>query len=117
MKAIDLQYITHCTDNKYQLITIYRADNMLIYIKPSNTLMKCLLKQKDKPKSIKTGVNQIQQASLLPNRVNNHMTSNLIKGWNPKTDDKEDKKEDDKVWKKIVNIQIKKIIKKTTEYW
>ena len=52
---------------------------MLIYIKPSNTLMKQLLKQKDKPKSIKTGVNQIQQALLLLNEVNQHMTSNLIK--------------------------------------
>ena len=90
---------------------------MLIHIKPSNTLTKWLLKQKDKPKSIKTGVNQIRQASLLPNGVNHYMTSNLIKGWNPKTDDKEDKKEDDKVQKKIVNIQIKKTIKKTTEYW
>ena len=59
MKAIDLKYVTHCTDNKYQLITIYRADNMLIHIKLSNTLTKQLLKQKDKPKSIKTGVNLI----------------------------------------------------------
>ena len=79
MKVIDLQYITHCTDNEYQLITIHRADNMLIHIKPSKTLMKQLLKQKDKPNSIKTGVNQIQQASLLPNGISHHMTSNLIK--------------------------------------
>ena len=40
MKAMDLQYITHCTDNEYQLITIHRADNMLIHIKLSKTLMK-----------------------------------------------------------------------------
>ena len=79
MKVIDLQYITHCTDNEYQLITIHRADNMLIHIKPSKTLMKQLLKQKDKPKSIKTRVNQIHQSLLLPNRVITHMTSNLIK--------------------------------------
>ena len=52
---------------------------MLIHIKLSNILTKQLLKQKDKPKSIKTGVNQIQQASLLPKGVNHHMTSNLIK--------------------------------------
>ena len=96
---------------------IYRADDMLIHIKLSNTLTKWLLKQKDKLKSIKTEVNQIHQALLLPNRVNHYMTSILIKRWNPKTDDKEDKKEDDKVQKKIVNIQIKKTIKKTTEYW
>ena len=80
MKAMDLQYITYCTNNEYQLITIHRADNMLIHIKPSKTLMKQLLKQKDKPKSIKTGVNQIYQASLLLNGVNHHITSNLIKG-------------------------------------
>ena len=79
MKAIDLQYITHCTDNEYWLITIHRADDMLIHIKLSKTLMKQLLKQKDKPKSIKIEVNQIHQALLLPNRINHHMTSNLIK--------------------------------------
>ena len=76
---MDLQYITHCTDSEYQLITIHRADDMLIHIKPSKTLTKQLLKQKDKHNSIKTGVNIIQQASLLLNRVSNHMTSNLIK--------------------------------------
>ena len=80
MKAMDLQYIMHCTNNKYQLITIHGADNMLIHIKPSKTLTKQLLKQKDQPKSIKTRVNQIHQALLLPNGVNYHMTSNLIKG-------------------------------------
>ena len=79
MKAMDLQYITHCTNNEYQLITIHRADDMLIHIKLSKTLMKQLLKQKDKLKSIKIRVNQIHQASLLPNRINHHMTSNLIK--------------------------------------
>ena len=57
MKAMDLQYVTHCTDNEYQLITIHRADDTLIHIKPSKTLTKQLLKQKDKSKSIKTGAN------------------------------------------------------------
>ena len=77
---MDLQYITHCTNNEYQLITIHRADNMLIHIKLSKILMKQLMKQKDKLKSIKTRVNQIYQASLLLNGVNHHITSNLIKG-------------------------------------
>ena len=40
MKAIDLQYIMHCINNKYQLIMIHRADNTLIHIKPSKSLMK-----------------------------------------------------------------------------
>ena len=69
MKVMDLQYLTHCTDEDYKLITIHRADDTLIHIKPSKTLRKRLLKQKDKTKSIKTGVNLIQQASLLPNRT------------------------------------------------
>ena len=78
MKVMDLQHLTHCTDNDYQLITIHGADNTLIHIKPSKTLRKRLLKQKDKTKSIKTGVNLIQQALLLPNGVQ-YQTSNLIK--------------------------------------
>ena len=78
MKVMDLQCITHCTNEDYQLITIHGADNTLIYIKPSKTLQKRLLKQKDNIKSIKTGVNLIQQALLLPNGIQ-HQTSNLIK--------------------------------------
>ena len=69
MKVMDLQYITHCVDEDYQLITIQGVDNTLIHIKPSKTLWKRLLKQKNKAKSIKTRVNQIQQASLLPNGI------------------------------------------------
>ena len=44
MKVIDLQYITHCTDEEYWLITIHGADDTLIHIKPSKTLTKRLLK-------------------------------------------------------------------------
>ena len=40
MKAMDLQYVIYCTNSEYQLITIYRADDMLIHIKLSKTLMK-----------------------------------------------------------------------------
>ena len=78
MKVMDLQYITHCTNNNYRLITIHRADDTLIHIKPSKTLTKQLMKQRNKTNSIKTGVNLIQQSSLLPNRVH-QQTSNLIK--------------------------------------
>ena len=70
MKVIDLQCITHCTNDDYQLITIQGVDDTLIHIKPSQTLRKRLLKQKkDKARFIKTGVNQIQQSSLIPNRT------------------------------------------------
>ena len=74
---MDLQCITHCANEDYQLITIHGADDTLIHVKPSKTLQKRLLKQKDNAKSIKTGVNWIQQASLLPNGMQ-HRTSNLI---------------------------------------
>ena len=77
IKVMDLQYITHCMDDNYQLITIHGADDTLIYIKPSKTLRNQLLKQKDKATSIKTRVNQIQQSSLIPNRTQ-YRTSNLI---------------------------------------
>ena len=65
---------------------------MLIHIKPSNTLTKWLLKQKNKHNSIKIVVNWIQQALLLPNRVSHHMTSNLIKEWSPRNEDNEDRR-------------------------
>ena len=78
MKAMDLQCIAHCADDDYQLITIQGGDDTLIHIKPSKTLRKRLLQQKkNKTRFIKTGVNRVQQASLLPNG-NQERTSNLI---------------------------------------
>ena len=93
MKVMDLQCITHCTNEDYQLITIHGVDDTLIHVKPSKTLQKRLLKQKDKAKSIKTRVNWIQQASLLLNGIQ-HWTSNLINEWNMK----HDKMNDDAWW-------------------
>ena len=92
MKAMDLQYVIHCTDNEYRLITIHRADDTLIHIKPSKTLTKQLMKQKNKANSIKTRVNIIQQALLLPNGVH-YQTSNLIKNeiWKQKWQKNEDR--------------------------
>ena len=78
MKVMNLQCITHCTDDEYRLIMIHRADDILIHIKLSKTLTKQLLKQKNKADSIKTRVNQIQQALLLLNGIY-QQTSNLIK--------------------------------------
>ena len=48
IKVMNIQYITHCTDEEYQLITIHGAGDTLIYIVLSKTLRKYLLKQKDK---------------------------------------------------------------------
>ena len=78
MKVMDLQCIAHCTDDDYQLITIQGSDDTLIHIKPSKTLRRLLLQEKkNKTRFIKTGVNQVQQASLLP-KGNQQRTSNLI---------------------------------------
>ena len=67
----------------------------LIHIKPSKTLRKQLLQEKkNKTRFIKTGVNRVQQASLLPNG-NQEQTSNLITSerwrmiiWNMTQDDR-----------------------------
>ena len=40
---------------------------------------------------------------LLPNGVNHHMTSNLIKEWSLRINCKEDNKEDNRVQKEIIN--------------
>ena len=78
MKVMELQCIAHCADDDYQLITIQGGDDTLIHIKPSKTLRKRLLQQKkNKTRFINTGVNRVQQASLLPNG-NQERTSNLI---------------------------------------
>ena len=106
---MDIQYITHCIDEQYWLITIHRLGDMLIHIILSKTLKKQLLKQKNKPNSIKTGVYMIKQSTLLLNRVYHHMTSNLINKWIEKKMNKQ---------KKIImrkgDRTIKKIIKRMT---
>ena len=65
IKTMEIPYVTHCMDKGYQLITIHGAGDMLIYIVPSKTLQKHLLKQKGKPNSVKTGVLCIKQATTL----------------------------------------------------
>ena len=67
MKIINIQYITHLTDNQYWLIIIHGAGDTLIYIVSSKILTKHLLKQKGKQNSIKTGVYCIKQLTILPN--------------------------------------------------
>ena len=78
MKVMDIQYVTHCTDKGYQLITIHRAGDTLIHIVPSKTLRSHLLKQKDKMKSIKTSVICVKQSTHLTNRITYYGKSNLV---------------------------------------
>ena len=76
---MEIPYITYCMDEGYQLITIYGAGDTLIHIVSSKTLRKHLLKQKDKVKSVKTGVICITQSTPLMNGITYYGTTNLIK--------------------------------------
>ena len=75
---MEIQYVTHCTDDRYQLIMIYGVGDTLIYIVPSKILRKHLLKQKDKTKSIKTRVIYVKQLTPLTNGIMYYETSNLV---------------------------------------
>ena len=44
MKEINVNNVTHCTDNNYRLITIQEAGGMLIHIVPSYSLNRLLNK-------------------------------------------------------------------------
>ena len=78
MKVMEIKYVTYSTDKGYQLITIYRVGDTLIHIIPSKTLRKYLLKQKDKTKSIKTGIICVKQSIPLMNGIMYYRMLNLI---------------------------------------
>ena len=61
MKAMNVNNVTHCTDNNYRLITIQGAGGMLIHIVLSYSLNGLLNKQKGKKNLIKTGVHNIHR--------------------------------------------------------
>ena len=69
MKAMNVNNVTHCTDNNYRLITIQGAGGMLIYIVPSYSLSGLLNKQKGKKNSIKTGVHNIHRPRPTPDNI------------------------------------------------
>ena len=74
MKAMNVNNVTHCTDDNYRLITIQEAGGMLIYIVPSYSLSGLLNKQKGKKNSIKIGVYNIHK--LRPTLDNIHTLGN-----------------------------------------
>ena len=69
MKAINVNNVTHCTDDNYRLITLQGAGGMLIYIVPSYSLSRLLNKQKGKRNLIKTGVHNIHRPRLTPDNI------------------------------------------------
>ena len=78
MKAMEIQYVTHYTDEGYQLIMIHEAGDTLIHIVLSKTLRKHLLKQRGKMKSIQTRVICVKQSTPLINEITCYGTSNLV---------------------------------------
>ena len=69
MKAMNVNNVTHCTDNNYRLIMIQGAEGMLIHIVPSYSLSGLLNKQKGKRNSIKTGVHNIHRPRPTPDNI------------------------------------------------
>ena len=69
IKAINVNNVTHCTNDNYRLITIQGAGGMLIHIVPSYSLSGLLNKQKEKKNSIKTGVYNIYRPRPTPDNI------------------------------------------------
>ena len=78
MKAMNVNNVTHCTDDNYRLITIQGAEGMLIYIVPSYILSGLLNKQKGKKNSIKTEVHNINRSRPTPDNIHTLGNTNLV---------------------------------------
>ena len=78
MKAMNVNNVTHCTDDNYRLIMIQEAGGMLIYIVPSYNLSGLLNKQKGKKNSIKTGVYSIHKPRPTPDNMHTLGNTSLV---------------------------------------
>ena len=78
MKAINVNNVTHCTNNNYRLIMIHGAAGMLIHIILSYSLSRLLNKQKGKKNSIKTGVYNIYRPRPTPDNIHTLGNTNLV---------------------------------------
>ena len=78
MKAMNVNNVTHCTDNNYRLITIQGAGGMLIHIVPSYGLSRLLNKQKGKRNLIKTGVHNIHRPRPTSDNIHTLGNTNLV---------------------------------------
>ena len=78
MKAMNVNNVTHCTDDNYRLITIQGAGGMLIHIVPSYSLSRLLNKQKGKKNSIKTGVHNIHRPRSNPDNIHTLGNTSLV---------------------------------------
>ena len=78
MKAMNVNNVTHCTDDNYRLITIQGAGGMLIHIVPSYSLSGLLNKQKRKKNLIKTGVYNIYRLRPTPDNIHIQGNTSLV---------------------------------------
>ena len=78
IKAMNVNNVTHCTDDNYRLITIQGAGGMLIHIVPSYSLSRLLNKQKGKRNLIKTGVHNIHQPRPTPDNIHTLGNTSLV---------------------------------------
>ena len=78
VKAINVNNITHCTDNNYRLITIQGAGGMLIHIVLSYSLSRLLNKQKRKKNSIKIGVYNIHRPRPTSDNIHTLGNTSLV---------------------------------------
>ena len=78
MKAMNVNNVTHCTDNNYRLITIQEAGEMLIHLVPSYSHSRLLNKQKGKKNSIKTGVYNIHRPRPTPDNIHTLGNTSLV---------------------------------------
>ena len=77
MKAMNVNNVTHCTDDNYRLIMIQEAEGILIYIVPSYSLSRLLNKQKGK-NLIKTGVHNIHRPRPTPDNIHTLGNTSLV---------------------------------------
>ena len=75
---MNVNNVTHCTDNNYRLITIQGAGGMLIHMVLSYSLSELLNKQKRKKNLIKTGVYNIYRPRPTPDNIYTLENTNLV---------------------------------------
>ena len=78
MKAMNVNNVTHCTDDNYRLIMIQGVGGMLIHIVLSYNLSRLLNKQKEKKNSIKIGVYSIYKPRPTPDNIHTLGNTSLV---------------------------------------
>ena len=78
MKAMNVNNVTHCTNNNYRLIMIHGAAGMLIHIVLSYSLSRLLNKQKGKKNLIKTGVHNIHRPRPISDNIHTLGNTSLV---------------------------------------